>query len=198
MTTTMAIFMCLAMLGDPTIQYHFEATSPFTVTRDYEYARKLQSPKRKIVIVISKTCPVCPKENSNEIVELKRVGYRVGHKPTDHIELLEISTDQTQLTKYRINTFPTYILYENSKEVRRAVGKLKPFEITNLYYVNTDPKRSKPAHSPKPDWTWPGMTEESLKEHLSKDHNLDIEGLTFEELRELHDSDHNAGFKLTK
>jgi hypothetical protein len=102
---------------------------------------------------------------------------------------------------------PTYILVEDGKVLSRKVGRLSSRQITDLYFLKVAAAPFKAAAKvtasvfnfavPRPShrrYTWPGGTEASLRAHLEQTHGIRVRGMSFQQLRAIHDADHNNGF----
>jgi len=200
-------FLILASVLGSGEKYVFEfQETPVTVERQFVFSesRVPCTPARRMYIFTSKQCPHCPKMDLNgskmtyELKELGRRRYRIGYSEANHFQIVDIEREPRLKTLFKIATLPAFVVVEAGKELRRSFGKKTPEEIEELYLgprlkvAGVPVKISvKTYNGPKTRWSWPGGTEYALRVHLSQEHGADTRGLSFSELRALHDYLHN-------
>ena len=64
---------------------------------------------------------------------MKKVGWRVGEKLTDHIQLVDSDERPDLVSKYGITALPTLVLVDDDKELNRR-GSLGARNIAEFYY----------------------------------------------------------------
>ena len=192
----MKYLLLLAVFGGEP-QFVFEETPVFQVVQ-----MERCTPKKRQIVFVSTTCPNCPKLGSNgqmdpELKELVRRRYSVGSVISNHFQVVYLHRSPAEFTRYRIESVPTYIVVEQEKVLRRKVGRLTANEMEELYLGPKPVKTfSRPAFIPsvirgRTTWTWPGGTQQSLREHLIQVHRIDPTGMTMAEMRAVHDAAHN-------
>jgi len=92
----------------------------------------LKPVKRKILVFKATWCGACQALNY-EWPSMKKVGWRVGEKLTDHIQLVDSDARPDLVSKYRITALPTLILVDDDKELSRR-GSLGARNIAEFYY----------------------------------------------------------------
>lgn len=92
----------------------------------------LKSLKRKILVFKATWCGACQALNY-EWPSMKKVGWRVGGKLTDHIQLVDSDERPDLVSKYRITELPTLVLVDDDKELGRR-GSLGARNIAEFYY----------------------------------------------------------------
>jgi thiol-disulfide isomerase/thioredoxin len=88
--------------------------------------------KRKILVFKATWCGACQALNY-EWPSMKKVGWRVGGKLTDHIQLVDSDERPDLVSKYRITELPTLVLVDGDKELSRR-GSLGARNIAEFYY----------------------------------------------------------------
>lgn len=203
MNTMLSVLMLCSAIPSTTYTFREHSVQRVEVKRQ---------PVRKILIFSHKNCGACPKYQMNgytspELVELTKARWKVGHNGDVHVQIIRTDLDHTVATKYNVDMTPTYILVEDGKVLSRRVGRLSAKQITDLYFLKVAAAPFKAAAKvtssvfnfavPKPShrrYTWPGGTEQSLRQHLESTHGISTRGLSFQQLRAIHDADHNNGF----
>lgn len=181
--------------GEP--QFVFEETPVFQVVQVERC-----TPKKRQIVFVRKDCPHCPKifasgEMSEELKELIKRRYTVGSTEVHHFQVIYGESFPTVFQTYQIQSVPTYVVVEQGKVVRRKVGRLTANEMEELYLGPKPPPPSRPKFvgsviRGRTTWTWPGGTEQSLREHLRQVHRIDPTGMTLSEMRAVHDAAHNS------
>lgn len=88
--------------------------------------------KRKILVFKATWCSACQLLNY-EWPSMKKVGWRVGGKLTDHIQLVDSDERPDLVSKYGITALPSLVLVDDGKEVSRQ-GALSARNIAEFYY----------------------------------------------------------------
>ncbi len=180
--------------GEP--QFVFEETPVFQIVQVERC-----TPKKRQLIFVAKDCPHCPKlsasgEMSVELKELVKRRYTVGSTQVNHFQIIYREAHPKEFQLYQVESWPTYIVVEQGKALRRKVGRLTTDQMEELYLGPKPPPPSRPMLLPsvirgRTTWTWPGGTQQSLREHLIQVHRIDPTGMTMAEMRAVHDAAHN-------
>tara|TARA_R110002072_G_scaffold303099_1_gene493447 strand:- start:164835 stop:165365 length:531 start_codon:yes stop_codon:yes gene_type:complete len=88
--------------------------------------------KRKILVFKATWCGACQSLNY-EWPSMKKVGWRIGGKLTDHIQLVDSDERPDLVSKYGITALPTLVLVDDDKELARQ-GSLGARNIAEFYY----------------------------------------------------------------
>lgn len=94
--------------------------------------KALKPLKRKILVFKASWCSACMALNY-EWPAMKKVGWRVGEKLTDHIQLVDSDLRPDLISRYGITQLPTLLLVDGDKEVARQ-GSLGARNIAEFYY----------------------------------------------------------------
>ena len=92
----------------------------------------LKPVKRRILVFKATWCGACQALKS-EWPSMKQVGWRVGQKLTDHIQLVDSDERPDLVSKYGITALPTLILVDDDEELNRR-GSLGASNIAEFYY----------------------------------------------------------------
>ena len=77
-------------------------------------------------------CGACQSLNY-EWPSLQKVGWRIGEKRTDHIQLVDADQRPDLISRYGISALPTLVLVDGDEEVDRR-GSLGARNIAEFYY----------------------------------------------------------------
>lgn len=88
--------------------------------------------KRKVLVFKATWCGACQSLNY-EWPSMKKVGWRIGGKLTDHIQLVDSDERPDLVSKYGITALPSLVLVDDGKEVARE-GALSARNIAEFYY----------------------------------------------------------------
>lgn len=94
--------------------------------------KALKPRKRRILVFKASWCSACQLLNY-EWPSMKKVGWRVGVKLTDHIQLVDSDERPDLVSRYRITELPTLLLVDGDKVVGRQ-GSLSARDIAEFYY----------------------------------------------------------------
>ncbi len=94
--------------------------------------KALKPLKRRILVFKASWCSACQSLNY-EWPRMKKVGWRVGGKLTDHIQLVDSDERPDLVSRYGITELPTLLLVDGDKVVRRR-GSLSARNIAEFYY----------------------------------------------------------------
>ncbi|MFT4560050.1 MAG: thioredoxin-like negative regulator of GroEL, partial [Planctomycetaceae bacterium] len=94
--------------------------------------KTLKPLKRRILVFKASWCSACQFLNY-EWPNMKKVGWRVGGKLTDHIQLVDSDERPDLVSRYGITALPTLILVDGDKVVSRQ-GSLSARNIAEFYY----------------------------------------------------------------
>ncbi|NQV28410.1 MAG: thioredoxin family protein [Rhodopirellula sp.] len=94
--------------------------------------KKLRPLKRKVLVFKASWCGACQSLN-DEWPSLKKAGWRIGEKLTDHIQLVDADQRPDLISRYAINSLPTLVLVDGDKELSRQ-GSIGARNIAELYY----------------------------------------------------------------
>lgn len=94
---------------------------------------KTLKPQKKRILVFKATwCSACQLLNY-EWPDMKEVGWRVGGKLTDHIQLVDSDERSDLVSRYGITQLPTLLLVDGDQVVGRQ-GSLSARNIAEFYY----------------------------------------------------------------
>ena len=88
--------------------------------------------KRRILVFKASWCGAC-QGLKYEWPSMKKVGWRVGEKLTDHIQLVDSDLRPDLVSRYGITALPTLILVDDNNELSRQ-GSLGARNIAEFYY----------------------------------------------------------------
>ena len=94
--------------------------------------KALKPLKRKILVFKATWCGACQALNY-EWPSMKKVGWRVGAKLTDHIQFVDSDLRPDLVSRYGITQLPTLVLVDGEKELGRQ-GSLGARNIAEFYY----------------------------------------------------------------
>lgn len=94
--------------------------------------KALKPRKRRILVFKASWCSACHLLNY-EWPSMKKVGWRVGGKLTDHIQLVDSDERPDLVSRYGITELPTLLLVDGDKVVGRR-GSLSARNIAEFYY----------------------------------------------------------------
>lgn len=94
--------------------------------------KALKPRKRRILVFKASWCSACQLLNY-EWPAMQKVGWRVGGKLTDHIQLVDSDERPDLVSRYGINELPTLLLVDGDKVVGRQ-GSLSARNIAEFYY----------------------------------------------------------------
>ena len=111
-----------------------EQTSATTKDSKQASARTqtLKPVKRKVLVFKASWCGACQSLNY-EWPSLQKVGWRIGEKRTDHIQLVDADQRPDLISRYGISALPTLVLVDGDEEVDRR-GSLGARNIAEFYY----------------------------------------------------------------
>ena len=92
----------------------------------------LKPVKRKVLIFTASWCGAC-QALKYEFPALKQVGWRIGGKGTDHIQLVDADRRLDLMSRYGVNSLPPLVLVDDEKELSRS-GSLDARNIAEFYY----------------------------------------------------------------
>ena len=95
-------------------------------------AKVLKPLNRRILVFKATWCGACQALNY-EWPSMKKVGWRVGEKLTDHIQLVDSDLRPDLVSRYGISRLPTLLLVDGEKELGRQ-GSLDARNIAEFYY----------------------------------------------------------------
>jgi thiol-disulfide isomerase/thioredoxin len=94
--------------------------------------KALKPLKRKVLVFKATWCSGCQLLDY-EWPSMKKVGWRIGEKPTDHIQLVDSDERPDLVSKYGITALPSLVLVDDGKELARQ-GSLSARNIAEFYY----------------------------------------------------------------
>lgn len=94
--------------------------------------KALKPQKRKVLVFKATWCGACQSLNY-EWPRLKKAGWRVGEKLTDHIQLVDADQRPDLISRYGISSLPTLVLVDDNEEIARE-GSLGARNIAEFYY----------------------------------------------------------------
>lgn len=94
--------------------------------------KSLKPVKRKVLVFKATWCGACQSLNY-EWPKLKEVGWRIGEKETDHIQLVDADTRPDLMSRYGVTSLPTLVLVDDDEELNRK-GSLGARNIAEFYY----------------------------------------------------------------
>lgn len=94
--------------------------------------RTLKPLKRKVLVFKATWCGAC-QSLSHEWPSLKKAGWRVGNKLTDHIQLVDADQRADLMARYGVTSLPTLVLVDGTEELARQ-GLLSARNIAEFYY----------------------------------------------------------------
>jgi thioredoxin 1 len=103
-----------------------------TSKRSSTKPKVLKPRKRRILVFKASWCSACQLLNY-EWTSMKKVGWRVGGKLTDHIQLVDSDERPDLVSRYRITALPTLLLVDGDTVVGRQ-GSLSARNIAEFYY----------------------------------------------------------------
>lgn len=110
-----------------------QASAKVETSQDTSTKPKTLKPlKRRILVFKASWCSACQFLNY-EWPNMKKVGWRVGGKLTDHIQLVDSDERPDLVSRYGITALPTLILVDGDKVVSRQ-GSLSARNIAEFYY----------------------------------------------------------------
>jgi thiol-disulfide isomerase/thioredoxin len=92
----------------------------------------LKPVKRKVLIFTASWCGAC-QALKYEFPALKQVGWRIGGKGTDHIQMVDADLRYDLMSRYGVSSLPTLVLVDGDKELSRS-GSLGARNIAEFYY----------------------------------------------------------------
>jgi thiol-disulfide isomerase/thioredoxin len=92
----------------------------------------LKPVNRRILVFKATWCSACTSLDY-QWPSMKKVGWRVGEKLTDHIQLVDSDERPDLVSKYGITALPTLVLVDDDKELNRR-GSLGARNIAEFYY----------------------------------------------------------------
>lgn len=104
---------------------------------------------RHILAFTTRGCTSCVQTKGFLTSDAIPAGYRIGNRPTDHVQFIQ---DDALSDQFNVHLFPAFVLVENGKEIDRVspvVGDFEPrsFAIQGLRLLsrNTSKSADKPA-----------------------------------------------------
>jgi len=97
-----------------------------------ETVKTLKPVKRKVLVFKATWCGAC-QSLKHEWPKLEKVGWRIGEKQTDHIQLVDADSHPDLMSRYGISSLPTLVLVDDDAEVSRR-GSLGARNIAEFYY----------------------------------------------------------------
>lgn len=94
--------------------------------------KTLKPLKRRILVFKASWCSACQLLNY-EWPSMKKVGWRIGGKLTDHIQLVDSDERPDLVSRYGITQLPTLLLVDGDQVVGRQ-GSLSARNIAEFYY----------------------------------------------------------------
>lgn len=94
--------------------------------------KTLKPQKRKVLVFKATWCGACQSLNY-EWPHLKKAGWRVGEKLTDHIQLVDADQRPDLISRYGISSLPTLVLVDDNEELARE-GSMGARNIAEFYY----------------------------------------------------------------
>lgn len=205
-----------SLLADPKLPITYDAPATKSLPRGFEPVAakpkisfeydeppvKVKQTVRQAIAFGTPWCVYCVKIKGPEVASLRASGWLVSDstKEQAHLLLVNLEVDKSlaKLWKVPDTPLPVFILIENDKEVSRHIGKLSANEIADFYnragkFDPKQPKQVKTQVRINSAVTWPGDTEASLREHLKGEpHFVNTDGMSFQQMVELHDTWHLA------
>lgn len=116
--------------GDENVE---QTSARIKTSADSQPKPKVLKPlKRRILVFKATWCGACQALNY-EWPSMKQVGWRVGEKPTDHIQLVDSDLRPDLVSRYGITALPTLVLVDGDEELGRQ-GLLGARSIAEFYY----------------------------------------------------------------
>ena len=112
------------------------STNQATITNQTTAAREEPTERQhRILYFGARSCPAC-RVAEESLERLAEAGWRVGPEPDNHIQTFMIDAskhEQSVAQDFNIESVPTWIRWENGRELVRRIGPLDPFEIGRLF-----------------------------------------------------------------
>lgn len=82
------------------------------------YVSTVPTPRIQWVMYTTTNCTHCERAKADFKLWMIASGWRIGDKKTDHLRIQEIPEDAEEQEE----AYPTFVLYNRGKEVKRHVG----------------------------------------------------------------------------
>lgn len=87
---------------------------------------------RRLLYFTAKWCTNC-RSNEATLAALTEAGWKVGNDPDNHIQIVDCDHAPDLRRRLRVDSIPTWVLIDHSREIRRRYGALDPFAVGRLF-----------------------------------------------------------------